>query len=132
MYRRNFLKPNTIGIIPKNGYRWRNNQSKIAIQWLIWTEKQLGINIIHTAQKKEIMLSGFNIDGYCKNTNQVFEFHGCYYHGCPTCIIENRDKPTYDNASETMETRYQNTIAKTERLRNAWFSVIEKWECVDI
>ncbi|KAJ8951329.1 hypothetical protein NQ317_017624 [Molorchus minor] len=63
-------------------------------------------------------------------TKQVFEFHGCYYHGCPTCFTENRDKPTYDNTSETMETRYQNTIAKTERLRNAGFSVIEKWECV--
>ncbi|KAJ8965797.1 hypothetical protein NQ317_018951 [Molorchus minor] len=75
VYRRNFLKPNTIGIIPKNGYRWRNNQSKIATQWLIWTEKQLGINIIHTAKEKEITLSGFNVDGYCKSTKQVFEFH---------------------------------------------------------
>ena len=31
---RNFLKPNTIGLIPKNGYRLRDNQSAVALQWL--------------------------------------------------------------------------------------------------
>ncbi|KAJ8916431.1 hypothetical protein NQ315_014644 [Exocentrus adspersus] len=32
VFRHNFLQPNTIGIIPKRGCRWRCNQSKIANQ----------------------------------------------------------------------------------------------------
>ncbi|KAJ8909929.1 hypothetical protein NQ315_005648 [Exocentrus adspersus] len=50
VYRRNFLQPNTIGIIPKGGYRWGDNQSKIAIQWLVWMEKERNINIVMCRQ----------------------------------------------------------------------------------
>lgn len=77
VFLRNFLRPNTIGIIPKNGYRWCDNQSKIAIQWMVWEEHQRGGNIVHAAKEKEIVLQGVKVDGYCKETNQVFEFHGC-------------------------------------------------------
>lgn len=39
VFKRNFMKPNTISIIPKFGYRWRDNQSKTTIPWLLWMEK---------------------------------------------------------------------------------------------
>ncbi|KAJ8970482.1 hypothetical protein NQ317_016238 [Molorchus minor] len=83
IYRRNFLKPNSIDIIPKNGYRWRDNQSKIATQWLVWEERQRKINIIHSAKQQEAVKQGVKVDGYNPETKQIFEFHGCYYHGCP-------------------------------------------------
>ncbi|KAJ8974555.1 hypothetical protein NQ317_000531, partial [Molorchus minor] len=74
VFRRNFLEPNTIGIIPKDGYRWRENQSKIAIQWLVWEEKQRSVNIIHAAKQQEAVVNGAKVDGYCSETKQVFEF----------------------------------------------------------
>lgn len=38
VFRRNFLKHNTVGIIPWNGYRLCDNQSRIGLQWLVWQE----------------------------------------------------------------------------------------------
>ena len=71
LFRRKYLAPETIGIIPKNGYRWTDNQSKIAIQWMLWEEKQRGIEIVHAAKQSEVMLLGTRVDGYCRETNQV-------------------------------------------------------------
>lgn len=71
VFRRKYLTPQTIGIIPKAGYRWRDTQSKIAVQWLIWEERQRSINIIHAAKQAEVVLRGSRVDGYCRETNQV-------------------------------------------------------------
>ncbi|KAK9696079.1 hypothetical protein QE152_g32144 [Popillia japonica] len=129
IYRRNFLKAGTIGIIPKGGYRWRDNQSIIATQWLLWEEKQRGISIQHAARGQEAVINGVKVDGYCTETGQVFEFHGCFWHGCPRCIVVQRNEPCHNEPSTTMERRYEDTCAKTERLREAGYEVIERWEC---
>ncbi|XP_023312382.1 uncharacterized protein LOC111692561 [Anoplophora glabripennis] len=129
VYRRNFLKPNTIGIIPKGGYRWRDNQSKIAIQWLVWEEHQRQINIQHAAKQQESRVAGVKVDGYCEETKQVFEFNGCYFHGCPACFKCNRDIPMPEDPSQTLNTRHEATLAKIQRLRDLGYEVIEMWEC---
>ncbi|XP_018577064.1 uncharacterized protein LOC108915498 [Anoplophora glabripennis] len=129
VYRRNFLKPNTIGIIPKGGYRWRDNQSKIAIQWLVWEEHQRQINIQHAAKQQESRVAGVKVDGYCEETKQVFEFNGCYFHGCPTCFKCNRDAPMPEDPSQTLNTRHETTRAKIQRLRDLGYEVVEMWEC---
>lgn len=128
VYRRNFLKSSTIGIMPANGYRYADNQSKIAIQWLIWEELQRGINIQHSAKQKEVVISGVKVDGYSTETNQIFEFFGCYYHG-HSCITTNRDKPTREDPSDTLNNRYGRTVMKINRLRQNGYEVIEMWEC---
>lgn len=129
VFRRNFLKPNTIGIIPKRGYRWRDNQSKVAIQWLVWEEHQRGVNIHHAAKGEEVRVAGVKVDGYCEDTKQVFEFEGCYYHGCPRCFTYQRDTPLHKDPSETLNSKYDTTQAKNERLRSLGYEVIEMWEC---
>ncbi|XP_018574533.1 uncharacterized protein LOC108913463 [Anoplophora glabripennis] len=129
VYRRNFLKPNTIGIIPKGGYRWRDNQSKIAIQWLVWEEHTRGKNIQHAAKQQESRVAGVKVDGYAAETNQVFEFNGCYFHGCPTCFKCNRDAPMPEDPSQTLNTRHEATLAKMQRLRDLGYEVVEMWEC---
>ncbi|KAK9708065.1 hypothetical protein QE152_g27445 [Popillia japonica] len=95
----------TIGIIPKGGYRWRDNQSIIATQWLIWEKKQRGINIQNAAKGQEAgqeaVICGVKVDGFCGETGQ-FEFHGCFWHGCPRCIVVQRNEPCHNDPSTTM------------------------------
>ena len=31
------------------------------------------------------------IDGFDQETNTIYEFYGCYFHGCPHCFPRNRD-----------------------------------------
>ena len=71
VFRRKYLSPDTIGIIPKGGYRWTDNQSKIAVQWMLWEEHQRGVNIVHAAKQMEVVLRGTKVDGFCRETNQV-------------------------------------------------------------
>ncbi|XP_055390586.1 uncharacterized protein LOC129619368 [Condylostylus longicornis] len=128
-FRRNFLKEDTISLIPKHGYRNSGNQSKVAIQWLVWEEEKRNINIRHTAKQKESFVNGIKVDGFCSETNQVFEFYSCYYHGHPTCIPHNRNNSLQDDSNDTMNTRYERTIKKAERLRKLGYDVIEMWQC---
>ncbi|CAH0547088.1 unnamed protein product [Brassicogethes aeneus] len=127
VFRKNVLKPNTIGIIPKGGYRMTNNQSMIALKWMVWEENQRKITIQHAGRGQEAILSGLKVDGFCEN--QVFEFQGCYYHGCPRCFKHQHDEPLSGDPTESMNFRYESTVAKIERLRAAGYDVIEKWEC---
>ena len=61
---------------------------------------------------------------------QVFEFHGCFYHGCPKCYNHDRNKPLYKaNQNETMDSRLEATETRSSRLRGYGFELLEMWEC---
>lgn len=34
----------------------------------------------------ERMVTGYSVDGFCLDTNMVFQFHGCHWYGCPECF----------------------------------------------
>ncbi|KAK5647986.1 hypothetical protein RI129_002878 [Pyrocoelia pectoralis] len=129
IFRRNFLKPNTIGLIPKGGYTQCDNQSKIATQWLLLEERKRRINITHSVKQKEARVGGVKVDGFCAETNEVFEFYGCYYHGCPRCFKYVRNTPLTDTTIETLEYRYEATLAKASRIKELGYTVVEMWEC---
>ena len=129
VFRRNYLKENQIAIIPKNGYRLSNQQSLACIQWILYEEKQRNIVIKNAATGKEHKVCGFKVDGFCEETKEIFEFHGCFYHGCTKCFLHGRDEPLYDDKSTTMNLRYSSTVEKTAHLRSQGYTVNEKWEC---
>ena len=50
-----------------------------------------GLNIKHACNGGEQILKlndgkSLKVDGYCKEIDTVFQFQGCYYHGCPVCF----------------------------------------------
>lgn len=48
----------------------------------IFNEKE-NIFIKHALNGGEITIDKYKIDGFCKETNTCFEFHGSYFHGEP-------------------------------------------------
>ena len=36
------------------------------------------------------MVTGYSVDGFCLDTNMVFQFHGCHWYGCPECFPKGR------------------------------------------
>lgn len=129
VFRRNFIKEDQIGLIPERGYRNVDPQSRIAMQWLIKQEKELKIKISHAGNGREIKIAGLKVDGFCSQTNQIFEFNGCYYHGHTKCLPYRRDEPINDNILDTLNTRYESTTIKIERLQACGHKVIVQWEC---
>ena len=67
------------------------------------------------------------VDGYNHERKIVFQYHGCYWHGCPICY-HDRDK-IIDRGDKTREDLYIATKRRTAYLRKAGYTVIECWAC---
>jgi hypothetical protein len=81
VFRKKFLQPERIGIIPAGGYTDNRRQSKKAIAWLLLEEKREGKKVMHARNDKERQLpeiTGIRVDGLCEETRTVYEFNGCY------------------------------------------------------
>lgn len=77
----------------------------------------------------ERWIVGAPVDGYDPTTNTVFQYHGCYWHGCLRCFPKSRGQII--KRGRTRENRYLATEASTRALREAGYRFIEKWECND-
>ncbi|KAK4882043.1 hypothetical protein RN001_005362 [Aquatica leii] len=129
VFRRHFLKDDTIGLIPPNGYRMADQQSSIAIKWLLWLEHSSGITIQHAGNGREVRLQqGILVDGFCARTNTVYQFHGCYFHGCEICF-PNQTAELGGNKNESMSARREKTEAISARIRSYGYNLIEIKEC---
>ncbi|XP_026288119.2 uncharacterized protein LOC113213310 [Frankliniella occidentalis] len=126
-FRRNFLKKDTIGIVPPGGYHGRGKQSDMALKWLDHEAHKLGrkIKTIHT--DREVMVLGRPVDGYVElplpngtMERRIYLFHSCYWHQCPTHYPVSDDSP---------ENRYERTQQITTLFRRSGYNVIEMWEC---
>ena len=68
------------------------------------------------------------VDGYNATTRTVYEFHGCFYHGCPHCF-PNRHVPIRMHDDQTMDDLYHRTQAKDQAIQQAGYSLQTMWEC---
>ncbi|KAL6418970.1 hypothetical protein ACFW04_011666 [Cataglyphis niger] len=138
VFRKNFLHSNTIRVIPTGGYKKANNHLRKALQCLIRMERELGHSINHAGRAREYrIIDGTLVDGYYETSDtsgttqrHVLQFHGCFWHGCPSCFPLNRDKAiSSSDCKDTIDSRYERTLAISWRLRQRKYSVMEKWEC---
>ncbi|XP_031342123.1 uncharacterized protein LOC116170010 [Photinus pyralis] len=129
VFRRNFLQEETIGLIPHGGNRMADNQSRTAIKWLIHLQTTDVPDLQHAGNSREVRLKeGILVDGYSAATNTVYQFHGCYFHGCESCYSD-QTTPLKGNKSDTMAMRREKTEATSSRIRTAGYNLIEMWEC---
>jgi len=131
VFRRHFLKENTIGIIPNKGYRLVDTQSKCAIKWLVHMERVYDRRIQHSGNGREYKLSnGMIVDGYLEYNNEkiIFEFFGCIYHFCKKCYPSS-DKNFLNEKGVNLALARESTDRKIKKLRDLGYIVITKWEC---
>lgn len=114
-----------IGIVPHGGYRKKDRHSITAIKWLKYIANQNNIRIRHALNGGEVKIGKYKADGVCGST--VYEYNGCYYHGCPKCMPK-RNTVTAD-PNVTAEEAYQRTAARRRYIENQGYTVVEKWEC---
>ena len=127
--RRKFLKSDTIGLIPTGGYTCNNKYSKKAIMWLFHMEQTDGEAINHARNLREYRLPElphFSVDGYCAETNTIYEFFGSYFHVC-TCQ-PFRDVIT--TIGDTLVARYERTMSRFVQITRAGYQFKVQWECL--
>ena len=87
-----------------------------------------GMSIKHARNVREYRLpelAHFSGDGYCAETNTIYEFFGFYFHCC-TCQ-PFRDVITTNGA--TLAARFEQTMARLEQIIRAGYHVKFQWEC---
>jgi hypothetical protein len=83
--RKKLLKPETIGLIPARGYTANNRYSKKALTWLLHKGQKDCCQIQHARNGRKYRppeLAQYSMDVYFVEGRTVYEFLGCYYHGC--------------------------------------------------
>ena len=130
--RQNCLKANTIASEPVHGWRLNTNHSKVSLEWLHWQASQLpSSSIQHAGNVGEYRVpnTNYTVDGCDPATNTVYEFQGCFWHGCPSCY-PNRSEDHKCLEGRSMADVYKYTQKKLENLKGRGYRMVEMWECV--
>lgn len=95
----------------------RGNVSAMSDEWL----DSLGISI------RERTLEGlpYRVDGLDATERVVYEFLGCFWHGCPSCHDSTEENPVN---RKTYGELHKYTVDRRTRMIEAGFSVVEMWE----
>jgi len=95
--------------------------------WLLHMEETDGVQIMHCRNGREYRLPelpNFSVDGYCPETNTIYEICGCFWHG-HTCQ-PFRDVATL--SGDTLAERYERTMSRLEQITRAGYQVNVQWE----
>ena len=129
VFRTNFLKEDTIGMIPHGGYHSGYTQSQVAQEWLEYEQFMRG-HAIRTGRNHldgEARVCGYAVDGFDEERGVVYEFHGCVFHGCLKCYPSRGTLNPYNQMS--MGALYEKTVAKRKKLQENGYVVVERWGC---
>ena len=107
-WRRELVPEDTVAIEPLNGWHGNQvNQSKVALEWLCYEDFKLGENRLHhvrNGSEQKVITPGevVFVDGYDAATKTVYQFHGSFFHGCPTCFPIHRQRKHYSHRDRTI------------------------------
>ncbi len=125
-------KPNDIFSFHKSNcpYCSKRPYSKLAITWLKYMSEKNNINIQHAGNGNEFTIPNtrYKVDGFCKETNTVYEFHGDKFHGNPNLFNSNNKCHPYDN-NITAGKLLKQTKLREEKIKKLGYNLIIMWEC---
>ena len=142
IYLKYFLPEQTLITVP------RPSQDKHSFKSILWMEYLMKTNVHFIQHARNLgefevtLRSGkrVKVDGYCQDTNTVYQFHGCFWHGCCYCYEGDAPTPhryyTYINKKGEEVKKpikfgelYTYTFQMSENFRQLGYKVVEMWEC---
>ena len=69
-----------------------------------------------------------SVDGYCAQTNTVYQYQGCFWHGCESCY-PNRTEKHFRLDDRTMYEVREKTRETITKLRSVGYNVVQIWGC---
>jgi len=100
--------------------------SKAQIKWIKEMESNYGITIRHAlSEGGEFKISEIGkVDGYCLETNTVYEYHGDYWHGNP---LKYNSESINEVNGITFGELYRRTMERDMNIRLLGYNLITKW-----
>lgn len=149
IFRKKFMPLNKLGVVPSNNYHPLTAQSKICRKWLTYLNYfQQGGSKSDFFIHPEVVLKdcGLQVDGFCEDgypftpknrKGTVFEFSGCYFHGCQDCLRTNPYNLKYstdlggtkfEQKGVFAKQKLHQTLAKLERIKALGYNLVHIWE----
>ena len=104
-----------------------SNCSKAQIDWLEYISNRDGIHIQHAMNGGEFKIpnSRYFADGYCRESNMIYEFNGKLYHGDPEVYKCSEYIPYLKSTAGEL---YDKTMKKEAFIRDQGFELVTMWE----
>jgi hypothetical protein len=104
-----------------------NQYSKLSLFYLNFISKLYGINIQHSENIGEFLIptTNYKADGYCKETNTIYEFNGDYWHGNPKIYKHDKYNKTINCKFSDL---YNKTIKKEQKIKDLGYNLVIMWE----
>ena len=136
-FRTKCILPCTLACEPVQGWIGKSkSQSNVALECLHWVDHTLQTvndknnQLKHVGNQGEVQIGvgRTHVDGFDPVTNTIYEFNGCFFHGCPSCF-KNRDQrhPKLDN--RTMREVNHSTMQRLAHFQVQGYNVNVMWEC---
>ncbi len=100
--------------------------SKISLTWLNYIAFSNNVHIQTIMDEHgEFRINNKGVDGYCKETNTIYEFHGDFFHGNPKNFSHDEINPI---SKKTYGELYQRTQMKKAEIVGLGYNYVEMWE----
>lgn len=105
----------------------RRRYSQMAINYLKFMSKLRCIEIQHAENGGEHKIENtrYRADGYCKETNTIYEFHGTIYHGHP---ILNYGLTDCNYLGKNYTELYEKTLEREKLIKDLGYNLVVMWE----
>lgn len=102
--------------------------SQIAIDWLTYISNTQNISIQHAENVGEFTIptTRYRVDGFCKETNTIYEFHGDAFHGNP--IKYDPTDKCHPFSNLTAAKLYQTTMHREQQIKKLGYNLVVMWE----
>ena len=123
-WRSRILANNQIGLLsPVITNRF---QSVKALKWMEYKSWEDDCHIQHrNSVGGEVKIGSYYVDGLAATVGRVYEFHGCWFHGCPRCFSKDTVHPY---RKLTMGQVYEETMKRQRHLEASGYEVVTMWE----
>ena len=138
-----------IARMPSGGFATRDTYSQKAVQWVTFESFKTGLYIQHALTPEgEFKIHSpktprgfYKADGYCRETNTVFEYRGCCWHACDMCfpydfpsrLADSLEDPypKHPHTGQTMRELSALTKIRDQNVREALpgCKIVTKMEC---
>ena len=123
-WRSKILEPNQIALLPSVALN--RHQSAKALKWLEYRSWEDDVHIQHrNSPGGEVRIGSYYVDGFAATIGRIYEFHGCFFHGCPECFSKDAIHPYRKVA---MGQIYDETVRRERYLEGKGNEVVTIWE----
>lgn len=99
-----------------------------ALTWLEHIASMENISIMHAANGGEYKIpnTNYRVDGFCKETNTVYEFHGDLFHGNVNRFPSNIQNNPF--RKETVGELFKLTMEREKHIKSLGYNLVSIWE----